>query len=345
MPPGNRASAPSLQEALFEEPYRFDFFQAVRLLARLDPDRALVGREGLPRRECVRFRALPSLSFPPSSIAALEPPGDPTDPPAMAVAFLGLYGPSATLPTVYTELIIERLGKGDRTLAAFLDLFNHRMVSLFYRAWEKYRPAIARERGESDDRFADHLYALMGLGISPLRNRLAVADAALLPAAGLFAQRRRPAVALEAILSDYFGRPVTVESFQGRWLHLDPDDCSKLSRPSLGSNNQLGLSLVLGTKVWDEQSKFRLRIGPLSLEDFRALLPGTTAFRVLCELTRQYVDAEFDFDVQLVLRAREIPPCQLAATPGAGPQLGRTTWLTSRPRQEDAREPIFAAIA
>lgn len=345
MSTGERRSEPSLEEALFAEPYRFDFFQAVRLLARLRPDSEPVGHNGLPRRECVRFRALPSLAFPPSSIARLESSGDEERPPTMAVAFLGLYGPSATLPTVYTELILDRLAKGDRTLAEFLDLFNHRMVSLFYRAWEKYRPAIARERGESEDRFADHLFALMGLGIAPLRDRLNVPDAALLPAAGLFAQRRRPAVVLEATLSDYFGRTISVETFVGRWLHLDPDDVSTLTPPRLDGNNQLGSSLVIGARVWDQQSKFRLRIGPLTLPEFRAFLPGCGSFRELCSLTRMHADAEFDFDVRLVLRAEDVPPCRLESTPGLGPQLGRTAWLITKPLDSDSDDAVFATVA
>ncbi len=344
---GNKSSRPTdpaVADVLFDEPYRFDFFQAVRLLARLEPDRALVGGEGMPRRERVRFRSVPSLTFPPSAINALQRPENPDEPPVMAIAFLGLYGPSGALPTVYTELVMQRLRAGDHTLAAFLDQFNHRMASFFYRAWEKYRPAIARERGEADDRFADHLFALMGLGLGPLHGRHAFPDAALLPASGLLAQRRRPAVVLEAILTDYFGRSVAVEPFIGRWLRLEPPDRSTLSSTGLG-HNALGTSLVVGARVWDEQSKFRLRLGPLTLPQFRGFLPGTDAFRQLCELARLYVDAEFDFDVQLVLRAEDVPSCRLISNSGAGPQLGRTAWLTSRSLDRDAQDAVFASVA
>src|SRR6516162_7196088 len=165
-----RRTDPPLEQVLREEPYRFDFFQAVRLLGRLRPDCAPVGHEGHTGREVVRFRARQSFNFPPSSIHEIAQPEDPDRPPEMTVAFLGLTGPSGVLPRVYTELLLERRRAGDRTPTAFFDVFNHRAVSLFYRAWEKYRFVVAREQGR-DDRFSDAVFSLLGLGARPLRNR------------------------------------------------------------------------------------------------------------------------------------------------------------------------------
>jgi type VI secretion system protein ImpH len=132
-----RRPDPPLDEELFKTPYRFDFLQAVRLLQRASGEVEPVGRAGPPRKEAVRFRVHQSLAFPPSEIQALEPSNDPARPPLMTVAFLGLTGPTGVLPQCYTELMIERNRAGDRTAAAFFDLFNHRLISLFYRAWEK----------------------------------------------------------------------------------------------------------------------------------------------------------------------------------------------------------------
>src|SRR4051812_40371430 len=141
---GGRAD-PSLEQTLFEEPYRFDFFQAIRLLERLRPELATVGREGPPVREIVRFLAHLSLKFPPSPIHQLERREQASVAPAMTVNFLGLTGPSGVLPHVYTELMMERVRHGDRSLVDFLDLFNHRLISLFYRAWEKHHFLVALE--------------------------------------------------------------------------------------------------------------------------------------------------------------------------------------------------------
>jgi type VI secretion system protein ImpH len=332
---------PPLERELFEHPYRFDFFQAVRLLERLLPGKAPVGGDARPDAEVVRFHAWPSLTFPPSAIQGLSAPeGAPC---AMTVAFLGLIGPTGVLPHAYTELVIERLRNGDRTLAAFLDLFHHRLISYFYRAWEKNRPAIAYERGGRDDPLTELLFGLLGLGMPTLRGRMDLPDAALLSYAGLLAQRHRPAGSLRAILSDYLGQPVAVESFVGRWLRLEPSDASRLGRQ--GPFNQLGTSLVVGSRVWDEQGKFRVRVGPLSLADYRAFLPGTPAFTALCQLARFFVGPELDFDVQLVLQAAEVPAPELASAHEGGLQLGRTAWIRAGALTRDADDAVFPSSA
>ena len=312
---------------LFDEPYRFDFFQAVRLLGRLHPDRSPVGSGGAPGREWARFHARLSLTFPPSSVHSLEPSGDADEPPAMTVAFLGLVGPSGVLPRVYTELVMERRRAGDRTPAAFFGIFEHRAVSLFYRAWEKHHFIVARERGGLDP-LTGCVFDLVGLGRGPLRDRHEFPDDALLFYAGLFAQRHRPAVALEALLRDYFEVPVTVEQFAGRWLRLAPGDRSTVG--ASGEHNGLGVSTVLGRKVWDEQGMIRVRLGPLTFKEFLAHQPDGPASLPVAQLVRIYVDWALDYPLQLVLRADVVPACRLTPGPRAGPRLGRYAWLKSK---------------
>lgn len=340
--PGRRPDAP-VGQSLFGEPYRYEFFQAVRLLERLDRSRSPVGRESRPAREAVRFRAARGLAFPPSELVDLRRPTEgAAEPPTMTVAFLGLTGPMGVLPYCYTELVSDRARAGDHTPSAFLDLFNHRLISLFYRAWEKYRPALAFERGE-DDPLSRCLFSLMGLGLEPLRSRLEFPDGVLLGFAGAFAQRHRPAVMLERLLADRSGMPVSVLQFQGRWLRLDPEDRSRLG--SSGRNNALGQTLVLGDRVWDVRSKFRLRLGPLSLDQFREMSPDGREFRSLCQVARLYVDGELDFDVQLVLRGDDVPETRLSGRSGPGSRLGRDAWLRSRPLGRDPDDARFASTA
>jgi type VI secretion system protein ImpH len=337
-----RRTDPPLEQVLFEEPYRFDFFQAVRLLGRLRPDRASVGHEGHPEREIARFRARQSLDFPPSSIHEIERPEDPDRPPEMTVAFMGLTGPSGVLPRVYTELLIERRRSGDRTPAAFFDAFNHRAISLFYRAWEKYRFVVAREQGR-DDRFSHAVFSLLGLGAGPLRDRHEFPDDALLFYAGFFAQRHRPAVVLEAMLRDYFGVPLEVRQFVGRWLKLAPDDRS--TSGVSGRHNAVGISTILGSKVWDEQGTIEIRVGPLSFSEFLSHQPDGPSSVPLAQMVRLFVDGEFDVRVRLVLRADEVPPCRLSSAPGLGPRLGRYAWPRSGPFDRDVDDAVFPAPA
>jgi len=194
-----------IAETLDREPYLFEFFQAVRLLMRMEPGREVVGRFTNPADEVVRFGAHAPVAFPASQIQELERP--PKGPVRMRVNFMGLTGPSGVLPLMYSMMVIDRLRSRDRTMSDFFDVFNHRMISLFYQAWEKYRFTIPYERGERDP-FSHHLLALLGLGAPGLQDRQAVTDDALLFYAGLLSSHARSATALRQVLADYFRVPV-----------------------------------------------------------------------------------------------------------------------------------------
>jgi type VI secretion system protein ImpH len=259
----------------------------------------------------------------------------------MTVAFMGTTGPLGVLPHPYTELLVDRTRHKDTALREFLDLFNHRLVSLFYRAWEKYRFPVTYERGE-DDRFTDHLFAVVGFGTRGLKHRQSFRDQALLYYGGLVAQRPTSVAAIEAVLGDYFGVRARVEQFVGQWLALDDESLTRLG----SANSRLGVDTVAGSRVWDAQSKFRVRLGPLAFDRFTDFLPVGTAFKPAAELARLLVGEEFDFDVQLTLRADEVPACALTtkANPESGrrPMLGWTSWLKTKPFTQDDSQVVLA---
>jgi type VI secretion system protein ImpH len=350
------ADPASVAQALFEDGWQFDFFQAVRLLNRLFAVKRPVGQGGGPNAEAARFAAELSLGFAPGSVTNVEPPADADAAPTMTVRFLGLTGPNGTLPAHYTKLLFqlekEAQDKESRALRAWLDLLNHRFVSLFYAAWAKYRFTLDAERagGSADerDRFARCLFSLIGLGLPALRNRLLqsldtpsgatkaatarIDDPLLLRYAGLLAHWPRCAVALEQILGDYFAVPAAVRQFLGRWLVLTPENQTRLAAGK-AQNNCLGRTAVVGARVWDVQSKLRILLGPLSYRQFVEFLPDRSTANpsqrlfLLAKLVRLYVGLEFDFDVQLVLRAEEIPQASLAAAGSLGSHLGWNAWL------------------
>jgi type VI secretion system protein ImpH len=349
-----------LSDELFAEAHRFDFFQAVRLLewvrrragedahGRAQP----VGRDAPPEREAVHFRSQPSLSFPASAVGQLQQPpaNGHVPPPEMTVAFLGLTGPSGVLPHHYTRLLLARLREKDHALRRFLDLFNHRLVSLFYRAWRKYRLPFAYEQARLDptggpDPATQGLFSLVGLGTGGLRDRLEIDDQALLFYGGHFAHDPRSAVVLEQVLGDYFAMPVTVEQLHGQWLVLERGDRARLPDGARrkGWNNRLGVDLVVGERVWDVQSKFRLRLGPLTYGQFRRFMPNGDGLRPLSQLTRTYVGAELSFDVRLTLRAAEVPCCRLGGDGDDPSYLGWNTWVRARPCPADAADAVFAS--
>jgi type VI secretion system protein ImpH len=312
MAAANGRQSAGVSGQLLKEPHRFDFFQAVRLLEHLareqsglDPRRRRrpVGGDQPPEREV--FRTLPALGFPATAVSQIRPPAPRTGapaaelpPPEMVVTFMGLTGAAGVLPYHYTALLLRRARLKDYALRDFLDLFHHRLLSLFYRAWEKYRLPFSYERSRLDgpaageDAITQAVYCLLGLGTSGVRRRLACDDEAFLFYAGHFAHAPRSAVALECLLEDFFEMPIRVQQLQGQWLGLEPEDKALMpsSEHARGRNNQLGVDLVVGERIWEIQSKFRLRVGPLCSITFSITGVSDDFHEVRRYLQRQFYD-------------------------------------------------------
>jgi type VI secretion system protein ImpH len=321
-----------MEAVLRANPCNFEFFQAVRLIERLFPDRAPVGRFVSPDKEVMRFNAHSAFPFPASQIQEILWDG-PT--PVLVVNFMGLTGPMGVLPLYYTELLIDRVRNRDRVMVEFFNIFNHRMISLFYQAWEKYRFTIAYERGERD-KFSHHLMDLIGIGSMNLENRLRVKDDSLLYYGGLLALRPRSAAALQRIIEDYFAVTVEVEQFTGAWFRLAPKDCCIFDRASTESE-QLGGGAIVGDEIWHQQSGVRLHIGPMPLDQYLDFLPSGTAYEPLQSLAKFAGRGELDFEVRLILKKDEVPSCEL----GGVPRLGWTSWAKTEPKHSDAGDTIL----
>jgi len=353
---GWRADA-SLEEALFDHGYEFEFFQAARLLARLFPYRKQVGSVAKPAEEFARFvtlansdgfdQARQSMAFPPSAIHDIERDRDSQYPAQMTVAFMSLTGVQGILPLYYTERMLTSKAAKDNALAAFLDLFNHRLISLFYRAWEKHHVAVLYEaaaaRGSRPDAFTQSLFDLIGMGTPGLRGRLGVRDESLVLYAGLIAQRPHSASALRAILRDYFRLPVEIDQCVGSWYDLEDADRCYLSGEH--QRNQLGEGAFIGDQVWDPQARFRIRLGPLDLETFIEFLPEGRSMEKLVDLTKYIVGQAMVFDVQVFLRADQVPECRLNDEGADAPRLGWMGWLKTSAFVFDAGDSISTWIS
>ncbi len=326
-----------LKELLETEPFRFHFFQAVRLLERIAPERESVGQFVHPDREVVRFAANQSTAFPASEIQSLAPAEG--KPPRMSVNFMGLTGPMGLLALYYTEYIMQRMRSKDHALREFLDIFNHRAISLFYQGWKKYRFGVAYERGERDP-LSRQLLALVGLGTPQLESRQQVADESLVFYAGLFAQQPRSAAALQQLLSDYFDVPVEVEQFAGAWYRLDRNSQTCLNE-SGNYTEALGFGTVMGDEVWDQQSVVRLKFGPLTLSQYLDFLPTGSAWEPLRALVKFYFNRQLDFELQLVLKRDETPGCELGSESPEAPRLGWVTWVKTARLGRDPGDTIL----
>jgi type VI secretion system protein ImpH len=307
---------------------RMDFFQVLRLIENAHPDKPRIGASLRPRDDAVRLGQEPSLSFHPTALAGYLRAGSDSRA-RLAVNFFGLLGANGPLPTHLTEYVRDRLRHGsDPTLLAFLDVFHHRMLSLFYRARANAEPAISLDRADGD-RFSVFVGSMFGIGAPALRERDDIGDFAKLHFAGLLANRARPASGLATILCEYFQLPLRIEQFAGHWMAL-PDEVQ--SRVGLaGDASRLGSSLVLGRKVWDCQNRFRIVIGPVGYDDYRRFLPGGDSLKRLLAWVRMYCGLALDWEVRLILKKAERPPLRL----GGATRVGWSSWVASAAPSSD----------
>ena len=318
----------TVAQTLFKEGHRFEFFQAVRLLEKLGRREVSIGRSSEPEIEAVRFKSRVSFEFPASDIQQIRPGATKDDPVEMTVNLMGLAGAHGPLPAPYAELLLERTRHKDTALRDFLDIFNHRLISLLYRLRRIYRIGYD---GRSPDQthFVRYLYALMGLGTPGLRNRLRVNDRALLFYTALLGQKPRSMTGLETILSHYFQTAVTSRQLCGLWHRIEPDQYTRLGLT--GCNQILGYSAILGTRLWDQQGRFELWFKGLQRPQFDSFLPPGDVYIPLSQLTRFYVGRMLEFDFILELNPQEVPGTRLEAS--AAPRLGWNTWLGGRSKR------------
>lgn len=336
MASANRPTSASVElaRALEEAPYKFNFFQAMRLIEAGNPGLDRVGTGRRPSAEAVRLGQEPSLAFAPSMLASFEPgSGDSAD--YLSGYFFGMFGPNGPLPLHLTEYVRDReqVSK-DKTFRAFADIFHHRMMSLFYRAWAEGQPTVQMDRPEQDS-FATYVGATFGMGTAGLRDRDALDDHSKLFMAGRLSQQSRPAEGLQAMLEELFLVPMIVEQYVGEWMTLPTEAKLKLgSSPSVAA---LGTTATLGERVWGGQHKFRIVCGPLSGADFRRFLPGEKSLAKLSSTVRNYVGDELDWELRLLLVGGETPTTTL----GEFGQLGWTSWIGDKHSDEPADDVIL----
>jgi len=325
--------AVKLLDALRVAPHRFYFFQALRRLEGAYPDSPRIGATLRPGEEHVRLCQEPTLAFAPSTLAGLQS-GKEGRPPRLSVFFFGLFGPNGPLPLHLTEYARSRQRNlDDPTFRRFADVFHHRLLSLFYRAWSSSQPTSNLDRPETD-RFAIYLGALFGLAMESLRGRDTLPDSARVHHAGLLSARTRHADGLRSILENYFRIPARIREFVGEWLDIPEDGRLRLGESPL--TGSLGTTATVGARVWSSEHKFRIEFGPMTRADYDRLAPGSRSLERLVALTRSYVGDEFAWDVLLILAREDVPPLKL----GGDGRLGLTTWLIGEEARNDAADLI-----
>ncbi len=331
---------------LAAEPFAFDFYAALRLVQSQFADQPRIGYSWSAAQDPVRLAQSPSLEFAGSTLhipeeleralqAVRKKRGEVPRRPVLYSRHFGVFGPNGPLPLCLTEYARDRiLHHDDPTFAAFCNIFHHRLLSFFFRAWADAQKTVDLDRPK-EQCWEDFVGSLIGIGMESLRQRNSVPDRSKLYFAGRLVQQTRNAEGLGAIVQDFFGVTTKVLTFVGRWLALPAGSICKLGQSR--STGTLGAAVILGNRFWTCQLHFRLRMGPMSFKEYERLLPSGSSFRRLCDWVREYAGEHYFWDVQLVLAKEEVPSVRI----GHAGRLGWTTWLKTKPFERDADDMIL----
>ena len=321
-----------------------DLFHLLRWLDALSGQSATLGRASHPRDEPVRLGQLPSLRFAPGMVASVASPPIVAGPPRVTVHGFGLFGPNGPLPLHLTEYAHEREQSfGDTSLAAFANLFHHRLIGLFYRAWADAQAVVDHDR-PGPARIDAYVASLSGHthhgGLDAQDSAAqALPPHALYFHAGHWARQTRDPAGLAHMLSGDFGVAARIEEYVVHWVRID--GAARTTLNATVAHARLGAGAVLGRAVRDAQSRFRIVLGPMHYDRYRAFLPDGKYARRLVQWVRRYVGAEFAWDARLELEPDEIP----RQTLGGQHRLGLSAWLGQRMSQETSRDLCLDLLA
>lgn len=336
---------------LVQDPKRFDFVQAMRLLELIGSVSKRSSAIGIIRKSDEHSKKIKArfvndyrLRFPVAAITKASSIDDYTM--QFTVSGFGYVGAIGVLPYSYSYLINLSESNKNHGLKAFLDIFEHRSVELFYRASSKYRITISYDRGRfgDTDRFKKTLEGLIGFRFTNIQNRLSIPDENLLFYSGYLSSNQKTIFALENILSSELGLEVQVIPFSGRWIKLDIHDQTSISSDDESDNyNRLGIDAVLGERVWSVQNCFRIFVGPITQERIYSLLPGGSDDIKIRDIVETYCGKEYEYEVQLLIEAKSVPASQLVSENKSLDKcrLGQTAWVLASSSLVDRKDAIF----
>lgn len=297
-------------------PWKAGFLNLLRALAARDIDTPMPGTATLPQQESFRIGQQPSMAFPPREIAALAPRYGKWN---IHLFGLGIWGVQGCMPLHLTELAYSREAHQDHALVAFSDLFHHRALSLFYRAWASSQATVSLDR-PNEDSFSLYVGSLAGIDPKEATYSCLPVHARLASSAHLVREARNPD-GIAATLSHYFGIPVAVDEYVMHWIHVTTCERSQLGKP--GAASMMGEGALLGDMIADRQHKFRLVIGPLNLDQYLRFTPQGVDLPVLMEWVRSFIGYEYVWEVKLLVKPEQVP----SARADTMQKLGYSTWL------------------
>ena len=330
----NKSNTLKLLTILQKTPYKFGFYAALRQLECRYHRQARLGQTIRPRDDIVRLGQTPTTIFAPSTLSECYYSDDLLH---LRVYFFGVFGSNGPLPLHLTEYARHRSRNAkDEAMIYFMDIFHHRMLSLFYRAWANKEPTVHYDRPDTD-RFHTYIGSLLGIGMPALQNRDSMSDNSKLHFAGHLASTPHHSEGLSSILKAFFKVPVYIEEFIGEWLKIPAEN--QLCLGMNLSGGQLGQNTTLGQYSWQRQFKFRLLIGAMDLAEYEKLLPDKSKLKLLSSIIKNYLGDELNWDIRLILKKQQRPATIL----GNYGQLGLSSWISNQKASSDAKDLLISA--
>jgi type VI secretion system protein ImpH len=334
----NRRSKTPIIGILAKEADQFEFHAMVKLLENIQKETTALGEGIDPTKEPVRLQARVSQEFPSTDIHAFLPSHDKQVPPLLTTNFFGIAGHQGPLPEPYTTYIIQRILRHDTAIRDFLDIFNHRLMSILHRIRKKFWIGVSVAQPEYT-LLGKCFKSLLGLGIPQLQERLAIPDRSLTYYAGILWQKPRSAEGLAVLLRNFFRTPATITQLQGKWVHVPVAE-----QTGLGSmHHKLGDSAFVGPRYWDQTAYFLITLGPMSLNQYIEFLKPGPAYKEIKNLITFYSGPTQDFRLNLILDKKQFPHPRL----GCGVALGWTSWLNriSNKNEQDDQQCVLTTHA
>jgi type VI secretion system protein ImpH len=305
-------------ESLQNQPWRYGFLPIMRRID-ANPNFDRVGGAKRPGSEPFRLGQQASLTFAPREIGSIEQVNGRL---RVRLLGLGMLGPNGPLPIHVTEIAREREeARRDSTLVAFLDMFHHRSMSLLYRAWANAQSTVGLDRpGADSEPFSFYVGCLTGQDPSEITHSALPVHAQLAASAHRVRESRDPD-GLRMTLERYFGVPVSIDEYVFHWISIAEHELSRLGERGAASTMSEGA--MLGEQVPDRQHRFRIVIGPLEIDEYLRFTPRGKDLPRLVDWVRAALGHEFDWELELRIRARSAPPTVL----GGPQQLGWSGWL------------------
>lgn len=299
---------------LCNEATTFDIFQLMRQFEK---------QTGKQSKHALEIKGSIDFGFPLTEVLSLKPATENQKATLIQTVF-SCFGATGSLPESFTELIQERLSNHDSVLSDFCDIFHNHLFQLFYKSWKNAQFSIGFEQNKSDS-LHHVLKSISGLN---KQSKLKRDDDLYLYYAGLFGKKNRPVSAISQILRQHFNLPISVCNFSGKWMDIDPGETTLLSsRTQKSRHNQLGRDCLIGNKTWLSQHRFDINIGPLTMHEYRTLLPNEKKLNAIRKIAQEFAGEEFTSEIQLTLNQDSIPKCTLSTQKPF--RLGWNIWLKS----------------